>query len=670
MTIGSVFLVRPFPHAAAGTRYRADIDGLRAIAVLPVVFYHYGIWPFSGGFIGVDVFFVISGYLITSLIHTEMDERRFSVVSFYERRIRRIFPALFAMLAATTAASLIVLFPDALVRFAATLPAAAGFVSNFEFVNKAGYFDVAASQKPLLHTWSLAVEEQFYLLFPGVLYVLRRFPRGRLLATLGGILVLSLAANIWGVRHSPVSTFFLLPFRFWELLTGGILAVGRFPTPTRALARNLISASGLLLIAVSVFVFDAATPYPGENSLLPCFGTALIIYAGSGERTAVNAILATPALVTIGLMSYSLYLWHWPVYVIAKACAFGSLSPQEIAGLIALSFTLAFLSWRFVELPFRGRQGVLSRHKLFAVAGISIVVAAAVGEILILENGFPQRYDANVRAILAEVDDRDPRARRCTDLAPKKVTTEHLCHIGRTNQQPSFLLWGDSHAGAMLPAIDAAASIKDRAGWFAGYNGCAPLLGVSRPDSPKCRPFNDAMLRIALRPDIRLVLLDARWALYSDPAPYDVDDRRGAMTDSQFTDGNAESAAAMSAVFARGLIRTVQTLVAAGKKVVIVSSVPETRWPVPQALAYSALTGIRIEIEPTKSEFLARQKFAFALFNDMRARFGVAIVYPDKALCSPRMCVVARHGIPLYFDAGHLDVYGARPLAALFVPVF
>ncbi|MGB8365689.1 MAG: acyltransferase family protein [Rhizomicrobium sp.] len=666
MTTASTYLTRATPQAAAGTRYRADIDGLRAIAVLPVVFYHYGVWPFSGGYVGVDVFFVISGYLITSLIHTEMEERRFSVIDFYDRRIRRIFPALFAMLAVTTLAALVALFPDALVRFSETLPATAGFASNFEFVHKAGYFDVAASQKPLLHTWSLAVEEQFYLFFPGLLYLLRGANRERLLAVLGAILVMSLAANIWGVRYNPVSTFFLLPFRFWELLMGSILAVGRFPAPASALARNAISAFGVVLIATSIFVFTAATPYPGENALLPCLGTALVIYAGSGARTAVNSALATPMLVAIGLMSYSLYLWHWPVYVIAKAYAFGALAPRETVLLIALSFVLAFVSWRFVELPFRGRHGALSRRALFAIAGGAIIATASIGELLRIGDGFPQRYNANVRTILAETNDGEHRSNECEKLSLKNAEAGHLCAIGRANVQPSFLVWGDSHAGTMLPAIDAASIEKGRAGLFAVDSSCAPLLHVPRPDARDCEAVNDAVLKIALRREIRLVLLDARWATYTDPTPYGPNGLQVILTDTLSKD---TTAAEMSEIFARGLERTVRSLVAAGKKVVIVASVPESKWSVPQALARAAIAGQQVRLGSTIAEFRARQKFAFALFDALRTKYGVEIVYPDRILCATGTCMVAHHGIPLYCDDNHLSLHGARLLVTLFAPV-
>jgi peptidoglycan/LPS O-acetylase OafA/YrhL len=509
----------------AGIHYRPDIDGLRAIAVAPVVLFHFGVRPFSGGYVGVDVFFVISGYLITSLIHGEMQDGRFSIVNFYERRVRRIFPALFAMLAVTAIAALVALFPNALITFGKSLLATAGFVSNFQFWSEAGYFDAAASEKPLLHTWSLAVEEQFYLLFPGLLLLLRGASRKRLLTVLGGILLASLALNIWGVRHAPVSTFYLLPARFWELLLGSILAIGAFAAPRSAFVRSGMSALGLALIAIAIFTFTAATPFPGENALLPCVGTALVIQGGVGGRTAVNSILAHRALVLVGLMSYSLYLWHWPVFVIAKAYSPDGLGASETIVLIALSAVLAVLSWRYIERPFRGRSGILSRKKLFAAAGVSIAILGAAGAVMWATNGLPQRYDARIRTILAEANDTEPRIKRCLGVSAADVAAGRLCKIGAENAPPSFILWGDSHAESMMPALDAAARDKGRAGLFAGNGSCPPLLGVDQPEAPRCKAFNDSVAKLATSKDIAEVVLHCRWAEYATVEPFIAEDR-------------------------------------------------------------------------------------------------------------------------------------------------
>jgi peptidoglycan/LPS O-acetylase OafA/YrhL len=651
------------PHTA-GSRYRADIDGLRAIAVIPVVLFHYNIAPFTGGFVGVDVFFVISGYLITGLIWGEMRERRFSILSFYERRIRRIFPALFAVLAATAIAGTFLLFPHTLVRYAISLLATAGFISNFHFWGEAGYWAAEAVEKPLLHTWSLAVEEQFYLLFPGLLYLLRAQPSAKVVWVLGAVLALSLALSIVGVYYAPISTFYLLPSRLWELLIGGVLAVGRFPAPASALARNALAALGLALIAWSVVTLNAASLFPGTNALAPCVGAALIIYAGSGELGAVNAALGSRVPVFIGLISYSLYLWHWPIYVFAQAVLPNGLNWSETALAIAASFGLAILSWRYVELPFRGRASRISRKSLFVMAGSAVAAALLAGTALRAADGLPQRFDAATRTILAEADDREQPGPHCFDRSAAQVAKTGLCKIGAPNVQPSFVLWGDSHADAMLPAVAQAALRQGKAGLLAAHGHCVPLIGVNFPDR-KCRPFNDAVARIALGKGIDTVLLDAIWAPASGETPLDLG-RDGQVADPAKLAAKRDR---KRAAFASGLADTVKTLRAAGKTVIIIGPVPEFRHSVPTDLAKMRVWGGHWEIAPTRAMFLAREAYVFSVFDALAKSSQVKVVRPDSILCPDVRCVVMLNGRPLYRDTSHLSVVGARLLTPLFDPL-
>jgi peptidoglycan/LPS O-acetylase OafA/YrhL len=364
---------------AADGRYRPDIDGLRALAVLSVVLFHFRIPPFSGGFVGVDIFFVISGFLITRLIWSEIGAGRFAFLDFYERRVRRILPALFAMLAVVTVASVILLFPQMLVNYAMSLIATAGFASNFHFWGYTSYWAPAAVEQPLLHTWSLAVEEQFYLIFPPFLLMFRHRSQRVVLWAMIGTLALSLAISVVSVRYSPVSAFYLLPSRFWELLTGSVLAVGRFTPLSGIILRNAVAAIGLAMIAYTVFALSAASPFPGLNAIPPCLGAALVIYAGTGVTDAhpaplVNAALATRVPVFIGLISYSLYLWHWPIIVLATAVLPRALDAGQTIVAIAASFLLATLSWRFVEQPFRGRHSEIARKPLFVAGAATIAV--------------------------------------------------------------------------------------------------------------------------------------------------------------------------------------------------------------------------------------------------------------------------------------------------------
>ena len=653
--------------AAAG-RYRPDIDGLRAIAVLPVVFYHYQVWPFTGGYVGVDVFFVISGYLITTLIHAEMAQGRFSILNFYERRVRRILPALFAVMAVASVAALVLLFPQDLVRYAKSVLATAGFISNFQFWSESGYFDAAAATKPLLHTWSLAVEEQFYLVFPWLLYALRRFGDRTLFWILAAILAASLLLSVVGVVYWPISTFYLLPARFWELLLGGLLALGVIRVPDSAIVRNVLAAAGLAAIGWSVFALTPESPFPGANAIAPCLGTAAIIAAGTGTRTIVNRALALRWPVLVGLISYSLYLWHWPLYVFAMVVAPEGLSAAATALLIAAAVLLGILSWRYIEQPFRVRTIARPRRSLFAVAGAAIAVSAVVGTVMWGGEGLPGRYGPQVHGILAAAVDVEPLEKTCFGITPDRVAAGDLCKIGAEHAAPSFLLWGDSHADALLPAVVGAAKEYGRAGLFAGRGRCPPLAGVTRPDTRECRPFNDAALKIALAPRIKLVILDARWTMDAGGAPLGIQDKgRAVLVDSQ---SKTRSQAETLAVFARGLERTVKALTAAKKEVVIVEAVPEFEVPVPQALARMALTGHKRQIAPTRAEYLARDADVRRVFDRLAKSYPVRFVRPGAILCPSGRCKAVVDGHVLYRDEHHLTVFGARLLTPLFVPVF
>ncbi len=645
--------------AATNTpRYRPEIDGLRALAILPVLLFHYHVPPFQGGFVGVDVFFVISGYLITQLIEAERREGHFSFAHFYERRMRRIFPALVAMLAAVTIAAVFILFPVDLVRYADSLFATAFFSSNFEFWREAGYFDVIAEEKPLLHLWSIAVEEQFYLFFPAVLMLFGA--RRRILTIISAIFVLSFLFSIWSVSKAPSTAFYLLPGRAWELMLGALLALDVVPMIEIRWLRELLAAGGIVLIAIAVFSYSNETSFPGATALLPCLGAGLVIYAASPGATAAGALLGLGPIAFVGRISYSLYLWHWPLYVFARYLDFRDPRPAEIVLLIALSFALAVFSWVYIEQPFRKSAGRMPRPYLFA-GGIGAMGASAVlALLLIFGNGLPGRLTPDLRAILAEQEDHEPRIDTCFGLTPNDVREGRLCRIGLPGRTPSFLLWGDSHADAVLPAVDEVAKRQGRTGLFAGGRSCPPLIDVTT-SRPECRAFNANVMALASRPEIREVILEARWAKYAEGSTYGYEtEGHVVLTDD---DGGASGEGNNHAVFARGLGRTVKAL--SGKKIVIVASVPEIGWPVPAVLAREKLaSSVRI-FPPKEDVYLDRQKFVMATFARLERNDGVVVIYPHEVFCSSGVCEVSLEGVPLYRDEHHLSVFGARLLTPL-----
>jgi len=646
--------------------YRPDIDGLRALAVAAVVLFHYRVPGFSGGFVGVDIFFVISGYLITSLILKETCAGRFSLRQFYERRIRRIVPALFAMLAPATMAAAILFFPASFAQFGKSLLATAFFSANFEFWREVGYFDVSADQKPLLHLWSIAVEEQFYLIFPALLLFFGARSRLRLTVAIGTIFAASLAFSIWSAGHAPAAGYYMLPSRMWELMLGALLAIGAAHVPARLKLNDLTSLGGLVLIAYSVFRYSYATPFPGSAALVPCLGTALIIAAG--DRAAFNRALSLRPIMFGGLISYSLYLWHWPVYVFARAAMFRAPTATETIVLIATSVALSVLSWRYVERPFRDRSSRWPWPAVFQKAGIAMAATVACAAILVLGNGLPQRFSPQVRAILAEASDHESHMSECFGLTADDVRKGRLCPIGAKVQEASFILWGDSHADALIPAVQSVARRQGRGGLFAGTDSCPPLLGVKRADTSKCAAFNDAVAKIATSKSIKEVILEARWAKNAEGTSFGQEPPDRVRIFDDLSEGRTEDET--RAVFYRGLERTVRALTGAGKKVVLVASVPEVGFPVPAYLARAQMTNPSTRLTTRAGAYRERQKFVLWAFAQMRKRFGAQVVYPDRVLCSLSACRVALNGRPLYRDAHHLSVFGANQLVPLFASVF
>ena len=456
-------------------KYRPDIDGLRAIAVLAVVLYHYGIGALPGGFVGVDIFFVISGYLITGIIQKEIERGVFTFSGFYERRIRRIFPALFAMLLATLFVGAWVLLPSDLVRLGNGTLATLLFASNVLFWRQSGYFDTGSEYNPLLHTWSLAVEEQFYIGLPILLILLHRYAKGWLKPTLVVCTIVSFELCVWIQGLRPSATFFLSPFRAWELLLGGWLAVGVVPAIQGARMRLVVSAVALLLLLCSLWWIKAGPAFPGWQAALPVLATAALLHAGAHGSSAVQRLLSLRPLVFVGLISYSLYLWHWPLAVFVRyRNAMAPLAPGEGWELLLVAVLLASASYRWVETPFRHRKSstVSARPvRLFAAAAGAMAALATVSLIVKLDRGWQQRFSAEVVA-LDQARQPEIPYKECDKRTP--VIDSTACRIGDEHEPPTVLLWGDSHALAWAPAIDKVLRSRRAGGTLALHSACPP----------------------------------------------------------------------------------------------------------------------------------------------------------------------------------------------------
>lgn len=494
----------------ANPTYRPDIDGLRAVAVLPVVLYHAGL-GFPGGYVGVDVFFVISGFLITSILRDDILADRFSLLRFYDRRIRRIFPALFVMLGLTTLGAAAVLLPEHLLAFGRSLRATALFAANLHFWRLEGYFTEAAELKPLLHTWSLAIEEQYYLVFPPLLWALMRGRKAR--AGLAALTLASFALALWQVRAAPQAAFYLPFGRIWELLAGSLLALSpdlARPLGRAALLRALLGLAGLAAILVPVFAYDRLTPFPGLAALPPVLGTVAVLATGAAGPGPVRWLLERAVLRGIGLISYSLYLWHWPVLVLAGYVTVLPMTGLQRVACLGLSFLLALLSWRCVERPFRGaaRPG---RVVLFGGALSAIVLTLVVGTELVRVWGWPGRFETRLAALP------DPKSlmhdrRDCHFVTPERLATGAICLRGAPGAQASFVLLGDSHADALSPGIFAAATQAGEAGYQITTSGFRPLPGVHERQGEDIQPLTEAAIAfLTQHPELHRIILAGYW---------------------------------------------------------------------------------------------------------------------------------------------------------------
>jgi peptidoglycan/LPS O-acetylase OafA/YrhL len=640
--------------------YRADVDGLRAVAIVAVLLYHGGFGFAGGGYVGVDVFFVISGYLIASLVQAELAAGRFSVIGFYERRVRRLFPALFVMLATCSVVAALLFLPDELRRFGGSVLATSVFASNVFFWLETGYFQTAAEFKPLIHTWSLAVEEQFYLLVPLLLMPgIRRYPAVLRRWTIG-ILIVSLLAGEWTLRNWPSASFYLTPFRLWELATGVLLALHKPPERLSESMRSSAAWIGVALIVASVMVFSWQTPFPGLRALAPCAGTALLIWSGAGADTAIKRLLSRRPVVYLGLISYSLYLWHWPILSFARYWAVRELTAMETASLLAASVGLAALSWRFVEQPFRTKDGVLGRQSLFGAACVAIGAMCIFGLTAVASHGWPGRLDGESLRLASASGERNPRTDACSFLEADEVLRGRACRLGPAAAAPTFAVWGDSHADALMPAFDRLAERHGVAGLYLGRVGCPPLLGIERVGTSfHCNAFNEAARRAIAASGVRTVVLVARWAHFSSDPLYGREARVRVVI-SEPGDGSAHVQGNDGAL-RRGLERTLKSL--STYNVYVVTGIPEVGYDVPAVLARIRHLDRAFDIRPAAAAYRVRQQAVESMFDAEKSRFAFTLLRPSRRLCDNRLCEVESGGKPLYFDSHHLSVQGAALVA-------
>lgn len=649
----------------ASTRYRPDIDGLRAFAVLAVVAYHAFPTRAPSGFVGVDVFFVISGYLISQILYKDLDAGRFTFLNFYARRVRRLLPALTVVLATSWALGAVLLLGVDFKNLGKHIACGSAFVSNMLLWREAGYFDHAAELKPLLHLWSLAVEEQFYVTWP-LLLALAWWRRWNLRVVVGVVFFGSFAFNIWGTTRYGAEVFYLLPARMWELMVGCGLALYERSPSSRKLPATVASAAGLALAAAALLTIDGSRPYPGWWGLLPTLATAFLLHAGP-DGWINRRVLSRETAVFIGKLSYPLYLWHWVLLSFARIVEYGTPTAATRAALVALSLLLAWLTWRFVELPVQRSEfaGLADRVKeaRFVKAGVAVAaVTWLLGAGTWAARGLPWRYPA-MEAVSAEFFWEPAPEFDCSRRfgLPK----DDYCY--RTAGAPAILLWGDSHANHLFPGLVAGSTGGPLAVAQVGKGNCPAAEGVERQVDG--HPYGCAAAYERARSLADGEFAAARVVVLSSQIPWDLD--ASATAASRWQDAAPNSTVAMSSreAFLQGLSRTVARLEAQGRRVVFFVDIPELGFDPVEcygARPFFPRARLRGPCSTPRAEVEAKQRDYRKLVAELAALHPKLEVFdPLPAFCDADSCTAVRDGLPLYRDGSHLTARGSRYIGRL-----
>jgi peptidoglycan/LPS O-acetylase OafA/YrhL len=649
--------------------YRTDIDGLRAVAVGSVIFYHMGFSGFAGGFVGVDVFFVISGYLISSIVRIELSSGCFTLSNFWFRRAKRILPALFAVLAVTMVASWFIQMPNDFKNFGRSIFAQSFFASNIYFWLKSGYFNEMAETMPLLNTWSLSVEEQFYLLFPIIFSFLWFCGKNIRLFFLALFFFVSLWFSEILVISQREAVFFLLPTRAFELLIGVLLAEIEYRQYKirNILTLEVIAGIGLFSIVLAVMTFNQNTRFPGISALLPCMGAALIIYTGRERNTLVSKILSTKGLVWIGLISYSLYLWHWPILVYARYMLQAKLSYIELFALLLGILSISVVSYNFIEIPFR-KSSKKMRIAVFSILGT--IIALLSGGLVNANNGFPNRIPS---AILNEYEMafNYPKQQCKTKNVGNGVS---VCTKKQVSALPDIVLWGDSHAGMLLPLMEGLADKYNVNLW--SYS-CIPVLGVydtnksNSTEESLCLESNGRFLEFLDQKTPKIILLASFWSQFVEGREQPMEG--AGQVDPFYGDKKTHSTTRLQAreVFKRNFLQTVDEFEKRGITVYIMKQVPIFRYWVPNRLTKMLRYGGDLQtIRRPLKEHKERMAYVDEVFKSIQAD-DIVLLDPTKILCKPDgFCYGISGKSSLYRDFNHLSYQGTKQLISLFEPIF
>jgi peptidoglycan/LPS O-acetylase OafA/YrhL len=623
--------------------YRPDIDGLRAVAVLLVVIFHFNLIPGGkSGFMGVDVFYVISGFLITAILTKQMDAGTFSFSSFYIHRVRRLAPALFAVLVLVMLAGSLFLFPAELIDLSKQVLASQLYVANIYYWRTINYFGLRADDVFLLHTWSLAVEEQFYLVYPLVFFSIYRFCRSRLWVILSILFAASFSLNLWFVSSKPEATFYLLPTRAWELLAGslGFYAATHFARSRGV--NELLGLIGLALVTAGVLTYSDGIAFPGAFALIPTLGAALVLIGGSGQQTTASRLLSVAPAVYIGRISYTLYLVHWPVNVFAKQLFTFEYSAPVRAAMCLFSIALSMAIFHLIEHPIRTGRLLSSGRWIVRTYGAGLAITIGLVSIAVLFQGFPQRFPSKAVHLANFVNDKTQGMAECEFQGKPLASAEHFCRIGLKDVAPDWLVIGDSHAYAGHDAFSNWLASQGKAGLFMFRNSCPPITGVHVfKDRGLCFAFNQSVATFLERHDsIRNVLMVSTW--------------RQALEGRLSTETNLHLSKSESInLFEKRFASSIKYLNRLGKRIFIWEPVPGARGNVPNSMARAVMEGRPAGIEITRAEYLQEYAFFFKAMENQKS-FIAQSFSPSAALCGSGVCQISINGNPLYYDNAHV----------------
>lgn len=630
-------------ESLATISYRADIDGMRALAVMMVLTFHFDLISFGeAGFIGVDIFFVISGFLITSILKRQFDVGKFSIVSFYAARIRRLAPALLSVLLFVLATGSVLLFADDFMELSRQVLASQFYVANIYFWKNVNYFGLGKDDVFLLHMWSLGVEEQFYLLYPIVLLLIHKYQKRWFWPAIAVGMFVSFALNVMLVGRKPEATFYLLPTRGWELFAGALvyLASTKWKKP-QALAESL-GLLGLGLILIAVVGFRRDFHFPGYVALLPVAGAGSLLISGGGTGTLVSKLMSLRPITYIGRISYPLYLVHWPIKVFATRFSDPS-GPALRCTMLAASILLAAAVYHLVENPIRRRYWLSSTQLLLRGYGVGLVLTLSIGVLIERNNGLALRFPAEVSRLASFVNDRSPPLSECLFGRKRSLGEHDFCRIGKMTDKPKWLVFGDSHAWAAHAVFDRWLQSKGDEGLFIFLNSCPPMVDVHLfgDHEKECFNFNRAVMDFLNKnEDLNNVVLVSAW----------VEALEGRLSTSEDTIISKEASVEL---FNTSFSKTLAYLHSIGKRIYVWEPVPGATQSVPQSLAWAALQNRPASIAFTSEQYRANNEFFFSALAKNRQSVAVSFS-PSESLCGTGRCTVTINGDPAYFDSSHI----------------